>query len=276
MKFRIILTLLLYSSFIKSQVILEDYALNKIIDETSGLEMVQNFFITHNDSGGEAALYYLSINGKIEKKRKIDLAKNKDWEDITRDKKYFYIADSGNNYNNRKDLKIYKVPIDEGSDENTKIISFNYPEQKSFVLNRNTIYDGEGLISLDKDLLLFTKNRASKITELYLIPKKEGNYNAKKIGQIDTKSIVTGADYDPKLKLLVLTSTLMFNEYYLNVFENFSIENFANIKLEQYEIPIGKTQVEAIKIIDEKSFWITSEDESSSKSARLMKISIEK
>ena len=112
MKLRIILTLLLYSSFIKSQVILEDYALNKIIDETSGLEMVQNFFITHNDSGGEAALYYLSINGKIEKKRKIDLAKNKDWEDITRDKKYFYIADSGNNYNNRKDLKIYKVPID--------------------------------------------------------------------------------------------------------------------------------------------------------------------
>ena len=127
MKLRILLTLFLYSSFIKSQVILEDYALNKIIDETSGLEMVQNFFITHNDSGGEPTLYYLSINGKIEKKRKIDLAKNKDWEDITKDEKYFYIADSGNNYNNRKDLKIYKVPIDEASDENTKIISFNYP-----------------------------------------------------------------------------------------------------------------------------------------------------
>jgi hypothetical protein len=41
-----------------------------------------------------------------------------------------------------------------------------------------------------------------------------------------------------------------------------------------YEIPIGKTQVEAIKIIDSNTFWITSEDEKSSSSARLMKIKL--
>ena len=40
------------------------------------------------------------------------------------------------------------------------------------------------------------------------------------------------------------------------------------------EIPIGKTQVEAIKIIDSNTFWITSEDEKSSSSARLMKIKL--
>jgi hypothetical protein len=40
------------------------------------------------------------------------------------------------------------------------------------------------------------------------------------------------------------------------------------------EIPIGKTQVEAIKIIDSKTFWITSEDESSSDHARLLKMSL--
>ena len=40
------------------------------------------------------------------------------------------------------------------------------------------------------------------------------------------------------------------------------------------EIPIGKTQVEAIKIIDRKNFWITSEDESGSKHARLLKLNI--
>jgi len=41
-----------------------------------------------------------------------------------------------------------------------------------------------------------------------------------------------------------------------------------------YEIPIGKTKVEAIKIIDSNTFWITSEDEKSSASARLMKIKL--
>ena len=40
------------------------------------------------------------------------------------------------------------------------------------------------------------------------------------------------------------------------------------------EIPIGKTQVEAIKIIDRNNFWISSEDESSSKHARLLKLKI--
>ena len=274
MNLKIILLSILNINFLQSQVILEDYSLSKKVDETSGIEIVKKFFVTHNDSGGDPALYYLSKTGEIKKKRTIALSKNRDWEDITKDEKYFYIADSGNNYNNRKDLKIYKVPISENSKEKTQIIHFNYPEQKSFKLNRNTIYDAEGLISIGENLIIFTKNRAKKITELYLIPKIEGNYNAEKIGKIDVKSIVTGADYNEKLKILALTSTISFNEYYLNVFENFSIKKIENLKLKQYEIPIGKTQVEAIKIIDKKNFWITSEDESSSKSARLMKLSI--
>jgi hypothetical protein len=41
-----------------------------------------------------------------------------------------------------------------------------------------------------------------------------------------------------------------------------------------FKIPIGKTQVEAVKIIDNKNFWITSEDEKSSKYARLIKLSL--
>jgi hypothetical protein len=34
-----------------------------------------------------------------------------------------------------------------------------------------------------------------------------------------------------------------------------------NIKINKFKIPIGKTQVEAIKIIDRNNFWITSEAE---------------
>mgnify|MGYP001200758672 FL=1 len=274
MKKNLILFLLFISIKTYSQEIIEDYPLSNIIEETSGLEIVGDMLLTHNDSGGEASLYYLSKNGKILKKRKIQSASNKDWEDITRDSKYLYISDSGNNYNNRRDLKIYKVPIDEKSREKIQIISFNYPEQKSFKINRNTIYDAEGLISVNNNLIIFTKNRAKKITEFYSIPKEEGNYNAKKIGTLNTNSIITGADYNQNLDLLALTSTISFNEYYLITVKDFLLNKKSNNKIEMYKIPIGKTQVEAVKIINVNTFWITSEDEKNSKYARLIKLSL--
>ena len=269
-----LLFLVFFLQEINSQKILNDYPLSNIIEETSGLEIVDDMFVTHNDSGGKASLYYLSKEGKIIKTRKIESAINTDWEDLTRDEEYFYISDMGNNYNNRKDLKIYKLPIDQSSKEKTEIISFNYPEQKSFKINKKTIYDAEGLISIDDKLIIFTKNRAKKITELYLIPKEPGNYNAIKIGTLKVNSIITGADYNKDLKLLALTSTINFNNYYLITIQGFSLKNINNYKINMVEIPIGKTQVEAIKIIDSKNFWITSEDESSSDHARLLKMSL--
>ena len=269
-----ILIFLLIIQNINSQKILKDYPLSKTIEETSGLEIIGDYFVTHNDSGGDPSLYYLSKKGEIIKTRKIDSAVNKDWEDLTKDDKYIYISDIGNNYSTRKDLKIYKVPIDEESNEKTQIISFNYPEQDSYKINRNTIYDAEGLISVNDKLLIFTKNRAKKITELYMLPKSQGNYNAKKIKTLNVKSIITGADYNKELKLLALTSTIDFIKYYIITIDNFNLENNRDYKINMVEIPIGKTQVEAIKIIDRNNFWITSEDESSSKHARLLKLNI--
>ena len=274
MKIIILLFLVCSLQKINSQKILKDYPLSDIIEETSGLEIVDDMLITHNDSGGKASLYYLSKEGKIIKKRKIKSATNTDWEDMTRDEKYIYISDMGNNYNNRKDLKIYKLPIDQTSKEKTKIISFNYPEQKSFKINKKTVYDAEGLISIEDKLIIFTKNRAKKITELYLVPKEPGNYDAIKIGTLKVNSIITGADYNKDLNLLALTSTVNFTKYYLITIKNFSLKNKRDNKINMVEIPIGKTQVEAVKIIDSKNFWITSEDESSSDHARLMKMSL--
>ena len=274
MKKILLLFIVLLFQELSSQEIKKDFPLSKEIEETSGLEIVDDLFVTHNDSGGEASLYYLSRKGKIINKRKIKSATNKDWEDITRDDKYIYVGDFGNNFSNRKDLKIFKIPLNSSSEEKNEVILFNYPEQKSFKINRNTIYDAEGLISVDDNLVIFTKNRAKKFTELYLVPKAPGKYDAKKIGSLKVKSIVTGADYNEKLKLLALTSTKNFIEYYLIIINDFSLNFEKDYKIKTHEIPIGKTQVEAVKIIDRKNFWITSEDEKNSKFARLMKLSL--
>ena len=53
----IITFLFLCSSY--SQKLTKDISLSKKIDETSGLEIVDGQFITHNDSGGDPKLYYL-------------------------------------------------------------------------------------------------------------------------------------------------------------------------------------------------------------------------
>ena len=257
-----------------SQKLTKDISLSKKIDETSGLEIVDGQFITHNDSGGDPKLYYLDKKGKIVFERTLDGVKNNDWEDITKDDQFIYVANMGNNFDTRKNLSIVKTPIDSSSSE-AELIEFNYPEQVKFTTAYNqSQYDAEALITIDDYLIILTKNKLKKITEIYALPKIAGKYEAKKIGSLNTQSIITGGDYDPDTKLLALTGTLIFNEYYILKIEDFDLESKKDYKIDMYEIPIGKTQVEAIKIIDSNTFWITSEDEKSSSSARLMKIKL--
>lgn len=275
MKKTFLLFMLIFNSSF-SQNLVKDISLSKKIDETSGLEIIDGQFITHNDSGDEAKLYYLDKKGVIVLERNLQVAKNNDWEDITKDEDYLYVANMGNNLDNRKNLSIFKVPIDISNDQ-VEEIEFNYPEQVKFItLEKSSQYDAEGLIAIDENLIIFTKNKLKKITEIYSLPKTAGKYEAKKIGSLNTQSIITGADYDSKTKLLALTGSLSFkgDEYYILKIEDFDLESNKDYKINMYEIPIGKTQVEAIKIIDSNTFWITSEDEASSTSARLMKIKL--
>ncbi len=85
--------------------------------------------------------------------------------------------------------------------------------------------------------------------------------NSTKISTTNTGSIITSADFDKSSNLLALTSTISFNEYYLLIIDNFSIENKDDYKIKMYEIPVGKTQIEGIKIINSSTFWLTSEQE---------------
>ena len=269
-----IIFFLFTSNIIFSQLVVEDINLSKKLDETSGLEIINKQLVTINDSGNDPVLFYINESGNILDERKLNCCKNNDWESLAADSDYVYIADFGNNYDTRKNLSIIKIPIDKSSNENPEIINFLYPEQKKFKrIYRRSEYDAEALISFGDILLIFTKNKRKKITEIYSLPKYGGNFKAQKIGSLNTESIVTGADYDKKTNTLVLTSTINFDEYYILVINDFSLNN-KDHKINMYEIPIGKTQVEAIKIIDENTFWITSEDERSSSSARLMKIKL--
>ena len=58
-----------------------------------------------------------------------------------------------------------------------------------------------------------------------------------------------------------MVSYSSIGEQYLILFEDFDIDNPRNNYFKKYRIPIERAQIEAVKIISEKLFWVTSEDE---------------
>ena len=258
-----------------AQTILSKTELPISVYETSGLEIINGNLVTINDSGNPSNLYYLNKDGELLFRRIFNDLKNYDWEDLTADEEFIYIADTGNNFDTRENLRIIKIPID--SENNYfEIINFHYPEQVKFItLEKSSQYDAEGLITIGENIIIFTKNKLKKITEIYTLPKIAGTYEAKKIGSLNIQSIITGADYDSKTKLLALTGSLSFkgDKYYIFKIKDFDPKKPINNQIEMYKIPLEKTQVESIKIIDKNTFWLTSEAESFG-SPYLFKISL--
>ena len=245
--------------------IVETVVLPKIINETSGLEILNEVFITHNDSGGEPSLYFFNLNGEIINSKKLEEESvweiyNNDWEDITADEDFIYIADTGNNFGTRDNLSIIKVKISDFSVD-SKIDIF-YSDQKSFFPSSKHKYDAEALLIIEDRIALFSKDRDSLNTDLYLIDNTvKEKQELSSVANFNVNSLITGGDYDSDTGILALVSYSSRGEQYLILFEDFDIDNPRNNYFKKYRIPIERAQIEAVKIISEKLFWVTSEDE---------------
>ena len=135
---KIILSTLVTMSFqTNAQVILDlQTELNTTISEVSGIIWIEGRLIGHNDSGDDANLYEIDpVSGEVIRTVMVENANNIDWEDITYDEDYIYIADFGNNDGNRTNLMIYKISKSDFLSMPTVIadtIKFNYAEQIDF------------------------------------------------------------------------------------------------------------------------------------------------
>jgi hypothetical protein len=254
--------------------IIETVVLPKIVNETSGLEILNEVFITHNDSGGDPSLYFFNLNGEITNSKKLEQESfweiyNNDWEDITADKDYIYIADTGNNFGTRDNLSIIKVKISDFSVD-SKIDIF-YSDQESFFPSLKHKYDAEALLIIEDKLALFSKDRDSLNTDLYLIDDTiKGKQELSSIAKFNVNTLITGGDYNIETGILALVSysskrnfflNFLRDDQYLILFEDFDIENPLNNSFKKYRIPIERAQIESVKIINDKLFWVTSEDE---------------
>ncbi len=225
------------------------------IRESSGIEVLEKGrYVTHNDAGNSAMLYEIDANGKVLKSNRL-MIPNVDWEDLARDDQgYIYIADTGNNENDRKELAVYKVNTKDMTD--VSAIRFTYEDQKEFPPSKkDRNFDSEALFWHEGMLYLITKDRGQKQrANIYQVPGAPGTYKAKLVGSVDFKGEVTGAAISPDGQQVVL-----MEQERMHLFSNFKeTAAFYKGKSEKIELS-GAGQTEAVAFEDNNTLIITSE-----------------
>ncbi|MGB0444097.1 MAG: hypothetical protein ACPGFK_04630 [Flavobacteriaceae bacterium] len=237
--------------------VVERYDLPKILEETSGLAIRNDTLWTLNDSGNEATLYAISSTGALVDSRETTRT-NIDWEDMATANGNLIVADMGNNFGTRKNLYLLEIDLNNGGATTLDSIPFHYPEQENFGYQQATPFDAEGVIFIEDQLVVFTKNRSTQTTEIYTVSKT--SEAAKKIGSLRVGSLITGADYHQESNTLALTGYGKNKIQYLYVINNFTLSTISSASINQYDLHLNEAQVEAVAILDPKTFWITSEE----------------
>ena len=137
------------STAIKAQLVAN---LPSTLTESSGLIYFQVRLWSHNDEADTGIYELNTVSGEVIRKIKLPKVLNKDWEDISQDSTYIYIADTGNNYQgNRNDLHILRVSKTSFLEEKHSIdtISFSY----SNLGRRNSQGGSEVCVSLTLTLI---------------------------------------------------------------------------------------------------------------------------
>jgi hypothetical protein len=223
------------------------------LTETSGLEYYHNLIITHNDSGDQPTLYFLDQQGNLLYNKTYKNMNAIDWEDVTKDDTYLYIADIGNNYGNRKDLTIYKIALKDLDNENALVeeLHISYPDQKTFTQgNQDHPYDAESIVAIENDLYLFSKDWTDQTTVIYKLHKNQKNQAAQKISSYNIKGLVTGATFNGTDTVLLCGYNSSLTPFVFKIlYENGRFEF-----LDKQEIDIyGGAQVEAISYLTTKN-----------------------
>ena len=240
--------------------------LPKEVSETSGIFFHNGRLWTHNDSGGKPILYGIDTTTyKITQRVTLANAKNKDWEDVCSDGENVYIGDFGNNRGNRKDLKIYILPISsipDSGDATLKVdsINFSFGDQTEFDKRKVHDFDCEAMFATENNLYLFSKGWSSGTTRLYRLSKKPGKQVAEVVNGFDSQGLITGADYDRKNHILVLVGYVktIWKPFIYLIFD--FEENGVRLSHRRFEMPqLTGAQTEGICFFDDGRCYVTSE-----------------
>ncbi|MBL7828751.1 MAG: hypothetical protein JNJ57_19100, partial [Saprospiraceae bacterium] len=166
----------------------------------------------HNDSHNPPELFSVDpYSGRTLEVKKLPVP-NLDWEDLASDTKgNLYIGDFGNNYNKRKNLRIYIYRPESGALDSIK---FSYPDQKAFPPEHATDwnFNMEACVFFNDSLHLFSKNvfKGNFFTKHYVLPAKPGVYVAELRDSLRINNrVITGAAISRDGKTLALTGYII-------------------------------------------------------------------
>jgi hypothetical protein len=242
------------------------------VQESSGIELIDGYIWTHNDSGNSNQIYKVNPStGEILQSVSITGYYNNDWEDITSDDQYLYIGDFGNNNGNRQNLMILKVNKNDLSNNaasfsvTAEAINISYSDQTTYTTDKNNNFNCEAFFTKGDSLYLFSKNSGDFKTKVYAVTKTPGSYVLSPKYEYDSKGLITGADYDAIKNEIILIgyedghySSFI---YYLN---DFSENNFfdGDVKRVMIGTPTIGWQTEGICFGNNHEIYISCENSS--------------
>ena len=179
------------------------------INESSGLAASrkysrQKLLITHNDSGGEAKLFYVNLQGFTVAEVSLKNATNIDWEDIAIAGDFIYVGDIGDNLRKRESITIYRLSEPEfnpnKTGQNLEVVcekmTLKYPDAPC---------DAETLLaSANAEIILVSKNGGA--SRFYNTPQLFENNSTQTLelagkyafkGESARSYLTTGGDLDP-------------------------------------------------------------------------------
>ena len=230
------------------------------LTEISGLVKVDTLFFAINDSGNEPLVWILDEKLEVLRSEKVSGLTNADWEDISYSNGYLYIGDFGNNFGNRKDLKIYRVSLADmlDGDAVAKSIPFSYALQKKFsYMPKTHTWDCEAMLAVDGALLLYSKDWPANNCRMYKLDYSTGAQSLRAVDSLNTGFLVTGASLDTETGLLWMCGYLD-RETYLIAFENHTDERIGEPVARFIVDDLKKCQVESI-FVNSNRIWIASE-----------------
>jgi len=215
--------------------------------------LYKDVYWTLNDSGNPPVIYPIDSNGKLIKPSwvkdykgiKILDSLNIDWEWLTSDdNSNLIIGDTGNNYNYRKDLALYKIgePNPYYADETGIIAKYpiKYPDQNLFPPDENNFnFDVEAGYYYNGSLYIISKNRSGTNAKIYKFNElKPYELNVPTlVNSFDFKSMVTDAAISPDKKYLAV---LTYN--YVWLFEKGDSDDFFKGRVRKKEIKLGQCE----------------------------------
>lgn len=149
--------------------------LPEALEETSGIAASRahrGVFWSHNDSGGDPAVFAIDSTGTVRARVRVEAAFNRDWEDIAvgpcepgAGEDCLFIAETGDNAERHRNVAVYRIPEPDPTTDTVSapadILRFTYPDGPR---------DAESIFVTEAGINIINKGRSDAIELFRLEP----------------------------------------------------------------------------------------------------------